>query len=66
MECRKHEPEKDTDESDDITLSCNHCGQEYTPDDARTIAIFGPDDVRYTCYRCGHGTDGPSPIDSEE
>jgi hypothetical protein len=45
MECRKHEPEMDADESDGITLSCDHCGQEYTPDDTRTIAIFGPDDV---------------------
>jgi hypothetical protein len=68
MECRKHEPGEggDEEESDDITLSCDHCGQEYTPDDARTIAIFGPDDVRYTCHRCGHGTNGPSPIDREE
>jgi hypothetical protein len=70
MECRKHEPgenvDGDVDERDGITLSCDHCGQEYTPDEARTIAIFGSDDVRYTCHRCGHGTDGPSPIDSEE
>jgi hypothetical protein len=66
MECRKHEPGEEVDKSDGITLSCDHCGQEYTPDDARTIAIFGPSDVRYTCHRCGHGTDGPSPIDSEE
>jgi hypothetical protein len=69
MECRKHEPveNEDADEkSNDITLSCDHCGQEYTPDDARTIAIFGPDDVRYTCHRCGHGTDGPPPILNEE
>jgi hypothetical protein len=70
MECRKHESseneETDETESDDITLSCDHCDKEYTPDDARTIAIFGPDDVRYTCHRCGHGTNGPSPIDSEE
>jgi hypothetical protein len=66
MECRKHEPGETETESDTITLSCDHCGQEYTPDDARTIAIFGPDDVRYTCHRCGHGTNGSSPIDSEE
>jgi hypothetical protein len=72
MECRKHEPGEDGDgdedetDSDDITLSCDHCDQEYTADDARTIAIFGPDDGRYTCHRCGHGTNGPSPIDSEE
>jgi hypothetical protein len=72
MECRKHEPGEDVDgeedeiERDDITLSCDHCGQEYTPDEARTIAIFGPSDVRYTCHRCGHGTDGPPPILNEE
>jgi hypothetical protein len=70
MECRKHEPGENEDadetESDMITLSCDHCEQVYTPDDARTIAIFGPGDVRYTCHRCGHGTNGPSPIDSEE
>jgi hypothetical protein len=71
IECRKHEPgeidtAKDTGVSDEITLSCEHCGEEYTLDDAKTITIFGPDDARYTCYRCDHGTDGPSPIDREE
>lgn len=64
MECRKHQAdENDPDDWDDSTLSCDHCGQEYTVDDARTISIFGPGDVRYTCHRCGHGTSGPSPID---
>jgi hypothetical protein len=70
-ECRKHEPdaaEKDTDDNERtaITISCDHCGEEYTPDDARTIAIFGPSEVRYTCPTCGHGTDGPPPILSKE
>lgn len=69
VECQKrtlteHEQEN-TAASDDITLTCEHCGQEYTIDDATTITIFGPDDARYTCHRCGHGIDGPSPLDNE-
>ena len=70
VECRKHEPGEDdpknTAASDDITLSCEHCGQEYTVGNAKTITIFGPSDARYTCHRCGHGVDGPSPLDREE
>jgi hypothetical protein len=82
MECRKHDPEgnesgageTDTnrredvnpDESDVYRISCSKCEEQYTPDDARTIAIFGPGDVRYTCPRCGHGTDGPPPMINEE
>jgi hypothetical protein len=32
----------DADESDVYTLSCPECEKEYTPDNARTVAIFGP------------------------
>jgi hypothetical protein len=72
MECRKHDPleddageldedeKEDKNESDAITLLCEYCGQKFTPDEAR-----GPGEVRYTCHRCGHGTDGPSPINSD-
>jgi hypothetical protein len=65
MECRKHEPDEDDTneyERDAITVSCDYCETEFTPDEARTIAIFGPGKVRYTCPRCSHGTDGPPPI----
>jgi hypothetical protein len=48
------------------SYSRQYCGQEYTLDDAKTITIFGPSDARYTCYRCGRGTNGPSPIDKEK
>jgi uncharacterized UBP type Zn finger protein len=60
MECRKHEP--GADERTMITVFCDHCEEEFTADEARTIAIFGPDDVCYTCPQCGYGADGPSPI----
>jgi predicted RNA-binding Zn-ribbon protein involved in translation (DUF1610 family) len=60
MECRKDAD--NTDKTNAITLSCPKCEKAYTTDEARTIAIFGPDDARYTCPRCGHGTDGPPPI----
>jgi hypothetical protein len=69
MECRKHvdEPTEDNENAhDEFMLTCRHCGEEYTPDEARTIAIFGPDEVCYTCSQCGHGTNGPSPMISKE
>jgi hypothetical protein len=66
MECRKHEPEEDADERSGITLSCGHCEEEYTPDDARSIAIFGPGEARYTCPRCEHGMDGLPPMVGEK
>jgi hypothetical protein len=78
IECRKHEPDTDEyvaaemndnrneDESDVYRVSCSHCEDEYTPDEAGSITIFGPGDVRYTCPRCGHGTNGLSPLINEE
>jgi hypothetical protein len=53
-------------ECDVYRVSCSHCEDEYTPDDAGSITIFGPDEVRYTCPRCGHGTNGPSPLINED
>jgi GTP cyclohydrolase III len=56
MECRKHDLAENETKRDVVTVSCPSCEEEYTPDNARTIAIFGPGDIRYTCPRCGHGT----------
>jgi DNA-directed RNA polymerase subunit RPC12/RpoP len=63
-ECRKHKPGEDTDDAErkGFTIICEHCEDEYTPDDARTIVISDPSEARYTCPRCGHGTDGPLPV----
>jgi Zn finger protein HypA/HybF involved in hydrogenase expression len=71
MECRKHEPDEDNTnknkyERNAITISCDHCEEEFTPDEAQMIAIFGSGEIRYTCPRCGHGTDGPPPILNEK
>jgi rRNA maturation protein Nop10 len=77
MECRKYEsPDEDVtedmdvdvdrDECEEFTLSCEQCGEEFMPDEARTIAIFGPSEIRYTCPQCGHGTDGPPPVGNDE
>jgi hypothetical protein len=79
-ECRKHEPKENNGatilnankienadaESDVYRVSCSHCEDEYTPDEAQTIRIFGPGEVWYTCPRCGHGTNGPSPLINED
>jgi hypothetical protein len=54
------------DESDVYRVSCSHCEDEYTPDEAGSITIFGPGEVWYTCPRCGHGTNGLSPLINEE
>jgi hypothetical protein len=53
-------------ESDVYRVTCSHCEDEYTPDEAGTITTFGPGEVWYTCPRCGHGTNGPSPLINEE
>jgi DNA replication protein DnaD len=61
IECRKHDHKKndsrvadtnvnksedtDPDESDVYRVLCGHCDDEYTPDEAQTIAIFGPGEV---------------------
>jgi DNA-directed RNA polymerase subunit M/transcription elongation factor TFIIS len=58
--------EIDPDESDVYRVSCSHCEDEYTPNEAQTITIFGPGEVWYTCPRCGHGTNGPSPLINED
>jgi hypothetical protein len=56
------DPDESKDESDVYRVSCSHCDDEYTPDEAQTITIFGPGEVWYTCPRCGHGTNGLSPL----
>jgi hypothetical protein len=61
MECRKHEPREDTDENSTVTVTCEYCEETFTPDEARTIAIFARDDILYTCPGCYHGTNGPPP-----
>ena len=45
-----------------LEFLCPKCEEAFTPDEARTVVISGPDVARYTCPRCGHGTDGPPPI----
>jgi hypothetical protein len=65
-ECRKHADETDGTEREGFTLTCRHCENEYTPDDAQTIVIADPDEAWYTCPRCGHGTYGPRPVFNEE
>jgi hypothetical protein len=67
IECRKHEPgENDDEESNVSTITCEYCEETFTPDDARTIAIFARDDILYTCPGCYYGTDGPLPIFNED
>jgi hypothetical protein len=56
MECRKHEPGEETDESNVTTITCDHCEETFSPDEARTR-----DDILYTCPGCYHWTDGPPP-----
>jgi hypothetical protein len=53
-------------ESDVYRVSCDHCDEEYTPDEAGSIMIHGPGDVYYTCPRCGRGTKGLSPLINED
>jgi hypothetical protein len=48
-------------ESDEYRVSCSHYKDEYTPDEAGSITIIAGE-VWYTCPRCGHGTNGPSPL----
>jgi hypothetical protein len=66
VECRKHDPAQNGTERDTITVFSHTYEEEFTRDDALSITILGPGDVRYTCPKCGHGTDGPPPILNEE
>jgi hypothetical protein len=79
MECRKHDSadedttkdmdrdvDRDKNEHNEFMLSCDHCGEEYTPNEAQTTERFGPSKIRYTYPQCGHGTDGLPPIVSKE
>jgi hypothetical protein len=58
--------DESADGTNDFTLTCPKCDEEFTPDEAGTITIFGPGEARYTCPRCGHGTDGPPPVLNRE
>ena len=58
--------DESADGTNEFTLTCRKCEEEYTPEEAGIITISGPDVARYTCPTCGHGTDGPPPILSEE
>jgi hypothetical protein len=58
--------DESTDGNNDFTLTCPKCEDEYTPDEAGIITIFGPGEARYTCPRCGRGTDGPPPTINED
>jgi hypothetical protein len=65
-ECRKPTDETDGAKREGFTLTCGHCEDEYTPDNAQTIVISDPSEARYTCPRCGHGTTGPLPVFDEK
>lgn len=67
VECRKHEDDVSNVEArSGFTLSCRKCGNKYTTSEARTVVISGADVARYTCPRCGYGTDGPPPVSKKE
>jgi uncharacterized C2H2 Zn-finger protein len=54
------------DGTNDFTLTCPKCKGKFIPDEAGIITIYGPGEARYTCPRCGRGTDGPPPAFNEE
>jgi hypothetical protein len=58
--------DESADGTNEFTLTCPKCEDEFTPDEAGIITIYGPGKARYTCPRCGHGTDGPPPVFSGE
>jgi hypothetical protein len=63
VECRKQdEADTDGEEQSGLTISCSHCEGRYTSDDARMIVISGPGTARYSCPRCGHGTESLPPF----
>lgn len=45
VECRKYDA---LNEHTATTVVCDNCDDEFTDDDALSIAIFGPGDIRYT------------------